>query len=109
MKNSKFTHYIETLVRLSVITFLIIAAETRQQYSYYILLRWLVMTSSIYFTYKAYNKKQIGLSICFLATTILFNPFQKFWFQKETWHILDYLIAFILLGTIIYDWTRKKQ
>jgi hypothetical protein len=40
----------------------------------------------------------------FLGVAVIFNPTQKFLFQKETWHLLDYLIASIIVLTVVYDW-----
>jgi hypothetical protein len=109
MKESKFFLAIDTLIKLSVVAALIIAASTKQQYGYYNFLRWLVMTSYIYIGYKSFGKKQFGLLIFFCAVALMFNPFQKFWFQKNTWHLIDYTIAGITVLTIIYDWALKKK
>lgn len=111
MKESKFPLIIDTIVKLGITIILIIAASTKQQYGFFNFLRWLVMIPSVYFAYNSYNKKQIVLLIYFVAISILFNPFQKFWFQKHTWHLIDYLVAGITALTIIYDWVFliKKQ
>jgi hypothetical protein len=95
---------IDTLLKLGVITALIVAATTKQQFSYYTFVRWLVFASSVYFAYKSYTTKQIGLVIYFSLAAILFNPFKPFWFQKETWHLIDYLIATITTISVIFDW-----
>jgi hypothetical protein len=108
MKNSKTSLIINTLVKLSVVAILIIAATTNQKYGFYNFVRWSVMVPSIYFAYKSYDKKIIGLVIYFSAIAILFNPFQKFWFQKDTWHLIDYLIAGITTATIIFDWVQIR-
>jgi len=104
MKNLKIFLLIDTVIKLSIIVALIIASATSQQYSYYSFLRWFVMATFIYFCYKSYQKKQFGILIYFGIVAILFNPFQKFWFQKQIWHLIDYLIAGITALTIIYDW-----
>ena len=104
MKNIKPNLIIDTLIKLCVITALIVAAAAKQQYSYYTFIRWLTMIVFIYFAYQSYTKKQIGLLIYFVAVAILFNPFKIVWFQKETWHLIDYLVAAITAGTIVYDW-----
>ena len=109
MKNQKIVLVIDTLIKLVVIIALIIAVETKQQYSYFTFLRWLVMATFIYFAYKSYDKKQIGLLIYFGIVAVLFNPVHKFWFQKETWHLINYLVAIITLGIIIFDWTQKEK
>ncbi len=95
---------IDTIIKLGVIAVLIIAAATRQQYGYYIFVRWTAFGTSIYFAYAAYNKKQIGLVIYFSCIVILFNPFKLFWFQKETWHLIDYLVATITAVSLFFDW-----
>lgn len=94
---------IDSIIKIGVIIVLIIGASTKQEYSYYTFLRWLVMVSAIYFSYKAFSSKQIGLLILFLSLAILFNPFQKFWFQKSTWALIDYIVSFILITIIAYD------
>lgn len=79
----KFNIIIDSLLKLGVIIALIIAATTSQHYSYYNFLRWLVMVVFIYFSYKSYIHKQFSLLIYFGFFALLFNPFNKFWFQKK--------------------------
>jgi len=111
MKHSKISLAIDTVVKLAIVVALIVAAATKQQYAYYTFIRWLVMIPFAYFAYKSFEQKQIGLLIYFVGVAIMFNPFQKFWFQKETWHLIDYAIAIVTTLTIIYDWAieLKKQ
>lgn len=99
---------IDTVIKLGVVAILLIAAMTKQQYSFYTFVRWAVMVTSIYFAYKSFDTKQIGLMIYFLAVAILFNPFKPFWFQKETWHLIDYIVSVITLVTIYFDWTKSR-
>ena len=103
MRNLKTVLVIDTLLKLVVIIALIVAVETKQQYSYFTFLRWLVMATFIYFAYKAYDKKQIGFLIYFGIVAVLFNPVHKFWFQKETWHLIDYIVIVITFIKTIYD------
>lgn len=100
---------VDIFIKLGIIAILIIAAATKQQYSYYTFIRWVVFATSIYFAYKAFYKKQIGLVIYFLSITILFNPFKPVWFQKETWHLIDYLVSAIIAVTIFFDWELNKE
>jgi hypothetical protein len=93
---------------LGVILVLLVAAMTQQQYSYYIFVRWFVLTSSLYFAYLTLKQQQIGLTIYYVFIAILFNPIKPFWFQKETWHLIDYLVSSITLATIYFDWTKKN-
>jgi len=103
MKNKIQKNYFNILIKVGVIVVLIVAATTNQEYSYYTLVRWIVMTTFIYFGYLSYKNKQIGLLIFYIATAIMFNPFYKFWFKKDTWHLIDFLISGILVIIIIYD------
>jgi hypothetical protein len=100
---------IDTIIKIGVIVILIVAAATKQQYSYYNFVRWAILTASIYFAYKTFSQKQIGLSIFFAILVVLFNPFKQFSFQKETWHLIDYLVSAIILVTIYFDWTQYKN
>jgi hypothetical protein len=100
---------IDTIIKLGVVAILIIAATTKQQYSYYSFVRWAVLTASIYFAYKTFSQKQVGLTIFFAILAILFNPFKQFSFQKETWHLIDYLVSAIILVAIYFDWTQYKN
>lgn len=109
MKNLKPLITLETLIKLGVVLLLIIAATTNQQYSFYNFVRWTITVSSIYLAYKSYENKQNGLVIYFIATAVLFNPFQKIWFTKEIWHLIDFIIAGITSFTITLDWNRNKK
>ena len=104
-----FNFFIELLIKASIILILILAAFMEHEYSYYTFLRWCVTFSSIYFIYKAYTEKEVGLIIIFTAIALLFNPFHKFIFQRETWRLIDIIISTILLLTIIYEWKISKK
>lgn len=109
MKNLKHLVTFGIVIKLGVVLLLIIAATTNQQYSFYNFVRWTMMVSSIYLAYKSYENKQNGLVIYFVVIAILFNPFRKFWFAKEIWHLIDFIIAGITLFTIVHDWNHNKK
>ena len=96
------------LLKIANIGSLLIAIFNKQQYSYFVFLRWFIMTSFVYYAYKSFKEKQIGIFIFYIAISILFNPFKKVWFQKDTWHLIDGLVAAFLLLTILYDFIKKK-
>lgn len=102
---------IDTLLKIGIAIILIIAATMKMEYSFYTLVRWSVMATSIYFAYKSYERKQIGLVIYFSIIAILFNTLKPIWFQKDTWRIIDWIVAIGNLMTIYFDWklqTTKK-
>jgi hypothetical protein len=103
MKSMNANIAITVLLKSIIAIALVIAAATHQEYSYYTFLRWLVTVSFIYFAYQNYTRHQVGLLIFFAAVAILFNPFFKFWFQKSTWHLIDFLISAITFATILFD------
>jgi len=101
---SKSLLLINTIIALFVTIALLIGAALPEQYSYYTFLRWLVMTSFIYFAWQSYLKIEIGLLIFFVAIAIMFNPFKIVWFQKEIWHFIDYSVAAIMMLIMVYKW-----
>jgi hypothetical protein len=109
MKTYRLKLFTDSVIKLAIIVILMIAASTKLEYGFYVLLRWLVMTASVYFIYKSYKKKQIGFVILFVVIAILFNPFDKIWFHRATWQLIDYFIAIIFTLTIIYDWLIDKN
>lgn len=107
--NPKTNFIIDAVIKAVVVIVLIIAAATNQEYSYYTFTRWLVMSVSIYFAYKSLIHKQTGLLIFYIITALIFNPFYKVWFQKLTWHLIDYLLAAIFLIIIIFEWKSQNS
>ncbi len=99
----------DILLKLGTVVVLVVAATTNQQYSFYTFVRWAVLATSIYFAYKSYDRKQFGLVIYFSITAILFNPFKPLWFQKETWHLIDWIIATITFITLYFDWRVNSK
>ena len=101
----------ELIIKIGAIVALIVAASTKQQYNFYVFIHWFITISFIYFAYKSYQKNQTVLLVYFAVVAILFNPFLKFTFQKNTWHIIDYIIAFVTTLTVIYDliFLKKEQ
>lgn len=102
--NSKMSLVLNTLITVGVASALLIAATRTQQYTYYTFLRWLVMSTSSYFCYQAYKIKRIGILIFFINIAIIFNPIKKIWFQKETWHLINFIVATAIILIIIYEW-----
>jgi hypothetical protein len=98
---------IDIFLKIGIVAILIIAAVSNQQYSYYTFVRWSVMAVSIYFVIKAYERKQNGLLILFGVAAILFNPIKPIWLQKETWHLIDWVLVASIILTIFFD--KKAQ
>ena len=103
MKDNKTAYAVDLILKLCVIVAIIVGVATQQEYSYYLFLRWFVMLSFIYLSYRAYEQENIRLVIYFLGVAIIFNSFHKFTFQRNTWHLIDNLVAFITSVIVIFD------
>lgn len=62
-------------------------------YSYYQLLRWVVMIVAAYSAYSAYKTKNTKWIYIMGAIAILFNPIAPIFLEKGTWQILDFITA----------------
>lgn len=103
MNNNKYFTISDSLIKIGVAILLITAAYSKHQYSFYTLLRWIVMSSSIYYLLLAYKEKQHGLIVLYAAIAIMFNPFKIIWFQKNTWHLIDYALSIIFIFIALYN------
>lgn len=109
MKDSKIIYAFDLILKLCVIVAIIVGVSTKQEYDYYLFLRWFVMISFIYMSYRAYKQENIGLVIYFLGVAIIFNSFHKFTFQRPTWHLIDNLVAFITSIIAILDFKEMLK
>ena len=62
-------------------------------YAYYQLLRWIVCGIGAYSAYLAYTQDRKGWTGVFVVIAILFNPIAAFYFERETWQVLDIAAA----------------
>jgi len=102
MDNKKLRIIVRAAISVTVTVALIIGAASKQPYSYYNLLRWLVTISFVYFAYLSLIHWEIGFLIFYAFVAVLFNPFRKFTFQREIWHMVEYAVALITLLILIY-------
>ena len=66
---------------------ILIGALWDHPYSYYQLLRWVVMVVGAYSAYLAYNHKDNSWAWIFGIIAVVFNPIIPFTFEKETWQV----------------------
>jgi len=77
-------------------------------YSYYQFLRWIILAIGAYSAYLAYNAGKKAWTWTFGAIAVLFNPIIPFSFQRETWQIIDVIVALIFFISIFYKYERKN-
>lgn len=80
---------------------LLLAIPPIWPYSYFQILRWIVMFVAIYNTYLAYKSKTKAWIFIMGAIAILFNPIAPIYFQKETWVVLDLITSILMFVSII--------
>lgn len=87
------------LIAKIVSIIMLIWASRYNPYIYYQILRWIVCIVSGYTAFIEYKKNKVWMAI-FALISILFNPIAPFYFNRETWRIIDIIIAVIILISI---------
>lgn len=80
---------------------ILLFALGQHPYGYYQLLRWVVSLAGAYSAYLAYEAENKGWLWIFVTIAILFNPIIPFYLARETWQILDVLVA-IIFGVSLF-------
>ena len=75
-------------------------------YSYYQVLRWVVMITGILLACEAATTDKMGWVWAIAILAILFNPIIPFYFGKEIWIYLDLISAGIIFSYAVVG--RKK-
>ncbi len=69
----------------------------RHPYGYYKLLRWVVCGVGAYMVLEAAKSKKEGWAITFGITALLFNPFVRVGFDRDTWPWVDLAAAILFV------------
>ena len=76
-------------------------------YGYYMLLRWVVVGAALFVLWVACKlKRKIWIGLMAI-TAILFNPIFPIYLDKETWVVIDFIVAGIFLVSIFKVKPRK--
>ena len=67
---------------------------------YYQFLRWVVMATAIFILYLSYKLGKKAWLWLMVAITILFNPILPIYLDKETWVVIDFIVAILFLIAI---------
>ncbi|MCX6760965.1 MAG: hypothetical protein NTZ84_02610 [Candidatus Nealsonbacteria bacterium] len=79
----------------------LLGALGNNSYGYYQLLRWTILAIGAYSAYSAYKLGSKFWSWIFGIIAILFNPIIPFAFQRETWQIIDLVVAIIFFASFL--------
>jgi len=90
----------KNIVSIISIVILLLAIPPIWPYGYYILLRWVVTASAIFLVWIAYNLKKTFWLFLMGIIALLFNPIAPIHLDKETWIVIDLIVATIFLVSI---------
>ncbi|MFC1617557.1 DUF6804 family protein [Candidatus Margulisiibacteriota bacterium] len=78
---------------LAIVTLL--SALLALPYVYYQLLRWFISLLSLYLAYLCYQRNNKIWIAIFSVIAILFNPIAPIYLKKESWAVIDIIVAII--------------
>ena len=78
---------------------LLLAMPTGWPYGYYVLLRWIITGSALILAYGFYESKIIHWALVFGGIAFLFNPIFPIYLDKQTWVIIDLIVAIIFFAS----------
>jgi len=90
----------KNIVSTISIVMLLLAIPTFWAYGYYVLLRWVVTISALFLLSLAYESKKTFWLFLMGMVAILFNPIIPVNLDKETWVVIDFIVATIFLISI---------
>ena len=95
---------------LSII-FLVVALFSIKEYGYFILLRWVVSFTSVYFAYYSYLHEKVAWTWIMGLIAVLFNPILPIPLKRETWRYIDYVTALLIVVHLLAHalHTRKRK
>jgi len=88
------------IVSVIVIVMLLLAIPDIWPYGYYIVLRWVVAASALFLIWVSYELKKQFWLVPMAMVAILFNPIVPIHLDKETWTIIDFVVAILFLVSI---------
>jgi len=96
-----------TLTVLAAIL-LLVAAEGRHPYGFYMVLRTAVAVDAVYWAVRVYDAGPRGWLWAFVATAILLNPIFPLRMHRTDWQPIDLWLGIMLLCWAAY-WAFRKQ
>jgi hypothetical protein len=80
-------------------------------YGYYQLIRIIAPLGFGFLAYLGYKEKEKFTPILYVFCAILLNPVVKIYFKKQTWNIIDIILACLLLLSLVpfTNWSKKNN
>jgi len=99
----------EVALTVLVAVFLLVAAEGRHSYGFYIVLRTAATVGGIYWAVRVYQAGPRGWMWAFLAVALLLNPILPARMHREHWQSIDIVLGLLLFGWAGYWFWRARQ
>ena len=88
---------------------LLIAAEGRHPYGFYMLLRLVITIGAIYWAWRVYQAGLRALTWAFAAVALLLNPFLPIRMQRTQWQPIDFWLGIAFIVWCAYWWIRERS
>jgi hypothetical protein len=75
-------------------------------YGYYQFLRWTMLIIGGYSAYSFYKLRNKIWLLIFSIIALLFNPIIPFTFQRETWQMIDIVVAIIFIVSLFKKYEK---
>lgn len=89
----------KNIVSIALVIILLLAV-LNLPYGYYTLLRWVVTAGTIFLIWVAYKLEKRVFVWIMTVIAILFNPIAPIYLAKETWVVIDFIIAITFIVSI---------
>ena len=96
---------VEIIIKIAL-SILLLLCLFHMPYGYYQLFRYLAIVGFAILAYYEYERRNVPMAIVFVGLILLFQPFSKVGLGRETWNIVDVVIA---VGLVISIFMRKSK
>ncbi len=98
-----------TISMLIYASFFVDIFESETNYSFYLILRWLVTIFALWSAYKIYKIKPESKLIGIALLAVIFNPITMISFERTTWQIIDVITALLFVKVMSFKKETKPE
>ena len=99
----------EVALTVLVAIFLLVAAEGKHSYGFYMALRTAATVGGVYWAVRVLQAGPRGWMWAFLAVALLLNPVLPVRMHREHWQPIDMVLGVLLFGWAGYWFWRTRQ
>lgn len=90
-----------------ILAVLLLVCLFHMPYGYYEVVRVFAMVGFGAMAYDYFSSGKKDLGVVFAALAVLFQPFVKFYVSRPVWHVVDVVVAILLIA--LFVWETKKD